>query len=167
VPIYEHEGYGFIGIPYTAPAWLTSTVDIRPVTIRTGSGRRTLTQAEVDALMPEIVQEVQRLYPADLYPESKIAASMLNGGQAKLPHWPGIRENRRRLAMVIVGVLAAVVGLCLVIDERRRYRFCTAVLQTKCPRCRYNMKGIPGGICPECGDDYYAGGVVHYRARQT
>jgi hypothetical protein len=61
-------------------------------------------------------------------------------------------SGRMPLVLVLLGVGAA--GAFL--DERLSRWIVPWPRPGRCPRCGYNLRGIKGSVCPECGADGHA-----------
>ncbi len=80
------------------------------------------------------------------------AADILRGTapQSARPNWPGIINT----VLAAAGWLLFVLSLGWVpgaLRARRSRRNARALQEGRCPRCGYEVYGLRGGVCPECG----------------
>jgi hypothetical protein len=65
------------------------------------------------------------------------------------PVW--VANKWQPFVFVIAPLLQVVLGFYLLFAGRRLKRFCLTGVGAHCPICGYDLRGMSGATCPECG----------------
>ncbi len=144
---------GWHGNPMTLPAW--SLVDrVSPSELFQGWNSTNLARCifwERAAGWPRIaVVEREVADPPGLWPTRQFGASIRVGGNgdawsgvvfAVRPVWGGFVVDVGVFAVMWAGLLWGFGVLWRLLRTR----------DGRCPKCRYDLSGLTGGVCPECG----------------